>query len=132
MVTDRTGVPLTNTVPASMSRSSCAASSEWAATANTFSRTASVASRAAPPATTAVRLPPVPGPYGVDCVSAWTIVTSSKSTPRLSATICAIVVSTLWPWEVVPRYATTLPLDSTRTVAPSVAKVGVSMQVGST
>ena len=76
-VTDLVGVPLTNTVPASMSRSSGAASSEWAATASTFSRTASVASLAAPPATTAVRLPPVPGPYGVDCVSAWTTVTSS-------------------------------------------------------
>ena len=62
MVTDFDGVPRTDTTLSAISRSSGAASIMWAATARTFSRTATVASRAAPPATTAVRLPPVPGP----------------------------------------------------------------------
>ena len=76
-VTDFDGVPRTDTTLSEISRSSGDASIMWAAIASTLSRTATVASRAAPPATTAVRLPPVPGPYGVDCESACTMVTSS-------------------------------------------------------
>ena len=77
MVIARDGVPRTATRPFSISRSSGEASIACAATASTLSRTARVAERAAPPAMTAVRLPPVPPPYGVDCVSACTTVTSS-------------------------------------------------------
>ena len=95
IVTDFDGVPRTDTTPSVISRSSGDASIMCAAMFITFSRTATVASRAAPPATTAVRLPPVPGPYGVERESACTMVTSSYATPRCSATICAIVVSML-------------------------------------
>ncbi len=59
---DFVGVPRTDTVLSTISRSSGDASIACAATWSTLSRTASVASRAAPPAITAVRLPPVPGP----------------------------------------------------------------------
>jgi hypothetical protein len=77
IVTDFDGVPFTDTVLSTTSRSSLLASSMWAAIATTFSRSDSLALRAAPPATTAVRLPPLPGPKGGDCVSACTTVTSS-------------------------------------------------------
>ena len=63
-MTPRVGVPRTETRPSSTSRSSGAASSRWAAISSTWSRTSSDAARAAPPATTAVRLPPVPGTEG--------------------------------------------------------------------
>ena len=69
-VTDFDGVPRTDTTPSAISRSSGEASIMWAAMFITLSRTATVASRVAPPATTAVRLPPVPGPYGVERESA--------------------------------------------------------------
>ena len=60
------------------------------------------------------------------------MVTSSYATPRCSATICAMVVSMLWPCDVVPRYAMTRPLVSTLTVAASVASVLPPIDVGST
>ena len=43
-----------------------------------------------------------------------------------------MVVSMLWPCAVVPRYATTRPLVSTFTVAASVARVLLPIDVGST
>ena len=57
---------------------------------------------AAPPATPAVLLPPVFGPYGVESVSPWMKCTSSMFTPISSATIWVMVVSMLWPWLPVP------------------------------
>ena len=63
-----------------------------------FARTICAASRTAPLHSTALRLPPVPGPYGVALVSPRMIVTLSTGTPSSSAATWAAVVSTLWPW----------------------------------
>ena len=58
--------------PSSISRSSAAASSRWAAIVEDLGR-APRGGRvgAAPPRITALRLPPVPGPNGADAVSPW-------------------------------------------------------------
>ena len=70
---------------------------------------------------TAVRLPPVPGPYGVDCVSACTTVTSSYADAEVLGDdlghrgLHALAVRRG------AEEAITRPLDSIRTVAPSVA-----------
>ena len=85
--------------------------------------------RAAPPAMTAVRLPPVPGPHGLALgVGLDDGDVRSYATPRVSATIWAMVVSMLWPCDVVLRWAvTSARLGSMRTVvAASDARVGCS------
>ena len=79
--TDFDGVPRTDTTEAATSRSSGAASSMWAAMATTFSRSVVAADWAAPPRMTALRLPPVPGPYGVS--PPWRRTTSSCRTPEV-------------------------------------------------
>ena len=61
-VIDAAGVPLTEITPSATSRSSAEASIRWAAMATTLSRTPEAADRAALPAMTAERLPPVPNP----------------------------------------------------------------------
>ena len=63
------GVPTTWTRPSTISRSSGDASSWFATIASMRARTSCAAGRAAVPAITALRLPPVPGPNGVVSVS---------------------------------------------------------------
>ena len=88
---------------------------------STLTRIWSATSCAAPAAMIAVRLPPVPGPQGVRAVSPWMKTMSSIGQPRCSATICAIVVSVLWPWLAVPMIKVTVPPGSILSIAPSLA-----------
>ena len=96
------GSPLIRAVLPVISRSPGSISSSCPATASTRSRMAAPASCAAPPATPAVLLPPVIGPYGVASESPWKKWTSSKLTPISSATIWDMVVAMLCPWLPVP------------------------------
>jgi hypothetical protein len=118
--------------PALTSRSSGAASSAWAAIASIFARTVAAASVAAPLTSTALRLPPVPGPDGVASVSPWMTVTTSMSTPSWSATTWATVVSTLWPWLALLMSACTSPLTPMLTMAASLARLPMATPDGAT
>ena len=56
-----------------------------------------------PPSITAprispLRLPPVPGPYGVSLVSPWSTVTSANRLRGTRTVSCAVMVSSPWPW----------------------------------
>ncbi len=82
-------------------------------------RTSFAASRAELPAMTAARLPPEPPEGGLTSVSPWSTRTVEKSTPSSSATICASVVSTLWPLLIELVMTSTVPPTLTRTVVAS-------------
>src|SRR2546426_1105521 len=71
------------------------------------------------PALAMPRLPPVPMPNGKSVVSPALTITSSNAAPSSDAAIWASVVACPWPCAATPMRTYTLPLGSTRTVAPS-------------
>ena len=113
------GSPRTWAPPPDSSRSLAEASSTCPATSSSLSRIRSATSWAAPAAITALLLPPVPGPQGATAVSPWMKAIEAGSQPSTSATIWAIVVSTLCPWLAVPMISVISPLGSIRRMAPS-------------
>ncbi len=113
------GEPLTEMWPSTISRSSTAASSAWAAILSAFSRTLRAVIATALPLITAVREANVPTAYLKRRVSPVVTVILSNGTPSSSATIWASIVWWPWPCEVSPVETTTLPSVSTRMWPPS-------------
>ena len=96
------GEPLTENVPSLSSMSSGAASSLCATIARTLSTTLSDALAIASPPTASEREPYVSRPHGPWDVSPCMTSTACGSTPSLSATIWAKLVSSPWPCGDVP------------------------------
>ena len=112
-------MPRTLTTPSTISRSDSSASSASAAIRSAFSLARRAARWIADPLITAAREAKVPTAYGILRVSPVVISTSSKRTPRVSATICAKAVWWPCPWVVRPVATLTLPEVSMWTWAPS-------------
>src|SRR5207253_8662216 len=109
----RSGTPTTWTLPLAYARSSAETSSRpdaiWIAC---FLISSAEVASALPP-TTRLRLPPVPPPVGVSCVSPCRRRTDSNGTPSVSATTWAKLVSCPWPCDDEPVRAVIPPLEST-------------------
>ena len=109
-VTPWVGEPRTETRPLVISRSSGAASSMWAATETSLSRTclaALVGGRPADDARAAAAGATPEGGHGGVAFDDHHVV--DVPTPSSSATIWAMVVAMLWPWPLVPRATVTWP-----------------------